>query len=99
MKKVLIMELKPGDVQTTAPIPLTVKANEPLRKNAHIKYPAQGYLRKLMEFCSDTGYHGADTNDKEADSNAHDNSSDTLPGHSIFMLICCFITAYIFTKM
>lgn len=44
MKKVLIMELKPGDVQTTAPIPLTVKANEPLRKNAHIKYQGQGYL-------------------------------------------------------
>ena len=31
------MELKLGDVQTTALIPLAVKANETLRKNAHIK--------------------------------------------------------------
>lgn len=31
------MELKLGDVQTTALIPLAVKANETLRKNARIK--------------------------------------------------------------
>lgn len=31
------MELKLGDVQTTALIPIEVKANETLRKNARIK--------------------------------------------------------------
>ena len=31
------MELKLGDIQTTAYIPLAVKANETLRKNARIK--------------------------------------------------------------
>ena len=31
------MELKLGDIQTTALIPLAVKANETLRKNARIK--------------------------------------------------------------
>lgn len=31
------MELKLGDVQTTALIPLAVKANETMRKNARIK--------------------------------------------------------------
>jgi hypothetical protein len=31
------MELRLGDVQTTALIPLAVKANETLRKNARIK--------------------------------------------------------------
>ena len=36
-KEVLIMELKLGDVQTTALIPLAVKANETLRKKARIK--------------------------------------------------------------
>ncbi|EWM54793.1 hypothetical protein RF007C_10670 [Ruminococcus flavefaciens 007c] len=37
IKGVFIMELKLGDVQTTALIPLAVKANETLRKNARIK--------------------------------------------------------------
>ena len=31
------MELKLGDIQTTALIPLSIKANETLRKNARIK--------------------------------------------------------------
>ena len=33
----MIMELKLGDVQTTALIPLAVKANETLHPNARIK--------------------------------------------------------------
>lgn len=42
------MELKLGDVQTTALIPLSVKANETLRKNARIKdNKAVEIIRKL----------------------------------------------------
>ena len=43
----MIMELKLGDVQTTALIPLAVKANETLRPNAGIKD------RKAVEIIQD----------------------------------------------
>ena len=43
------MELKLGDVQTTALIPLAVKANETLRKNARIKDPKAVEIIKALK--------------------------------------------------
>ena len=43
------MELKLGDVQTTALIPLAVKANETMRKNARIKDPKAVEIIKSLK--------------------------------------------------
>jgi len=44
------MELKLGDVQTTALIPLAVKANETLRKKPRIRDPKAVEIIKTLKF-------------------------------------------------
>ena len=64
------MELKLGDVQTTALIPLAVKANETMRDNARIRDDKAVEIIKALGIDTDTKAHfmsGTDSGQEIAD--------------------------------